>query len=137
MNINKSKRVLKFLRKNNLKPTTQRILLSKILFNGKDMHFCAEDLKNIILKKGHKISLATIYNNLQSFTDAGLLKQRRVSNQRIYFDNNIKNHYHFYDEENDNIYDIPSSSVKFLKLPKLPKNKKIKSLDLVINLTKK
>ena len=56
-----------FLKKNVLKPTSQRILLSQILFSGKDMHFCAEDIKKIIENKGLKMSLATIYNNLNHF----------------------------------------------------------------------
>ena len=124
------------LRQHNLRPTKQRLFLSKILFSGKNMHFCAEDLRKVIFKKGFKMSLATIYNNLQNFAKAGLLKQRRISNNRLYFDNNTTNHYHFYDEEKNNLIDISSSSIKFLKFPKLPKNRKIKSIDLVINLYK-
>ena len=126
-----------FLRLHGLKPTKQRMFLTKILFSGKDMHFCAEDLRKIILKKGYRMSLATIYNNLQNFADAGLLKQRRVTNNRSYFDNNVTDHYHFYDEEKNNLIDIPPSSVKFLKFPKIPKDKKIKTLDLLIYLIKK
>ena len=126
-----------FLRLHGLKPTKQRMFLTKILFSGKDMHFCAEDLRKIISKKGYRMSLATIYNNLQNFADAGLLKQRRVANNRSYFDNNVTDHYHFYDEEKNNLIDVPPSSVKFLKFPKIPKDKKIKTLDLLIYLTKK
>ena len=126
-----------FLRLHGLKPTKQRMFLTKILFSGKDMHFCAEDLRKIISKKGYRMSLATIYNNLQNFADAGLLKQRRVTNNRSYFDNNVTDHYHFYDEEKNNLIDVPPSSLKFLKFPKIPKDKKIKTLDLLIYLTKK
>ena len=125
---------IKLLRKHGLKPTTQRLFLSEILFSGKNMHFCAEDLKKIVSKKGNKMSLATIYNNLQSFAEVGILKQRRVTKNKAYFDNNVTDHYHFYDEENDKLIDIPSTSVKFQKFPKLPGNKSIKSIDLIINL---
>ena len=130
--INKS-----YLNESGLKSTNQRILLSKILFSGKDRHFTAEEIRKLVLDKGFKISLATIYNNLHNLVDAGLLKKRQVNNSRTYFDNNTTDHYHIYDAEKNTLTDIPSSTVKFSKLPKLPKNKKIKNINLVINLEKK
>ncbi len=80
------------------------------------------------------MSLATIYNNLHHFVEVGLLKKRHVENSSFYFDNNITDHYHLFDDEKNTLVDIPNTSVNFSKLPKLPKNKKIKSIDLVINI---
>ena len=128
---------LNLLKKYRLKPTSQRIFLANILFGNKNEHFCVEDLKMIVEKKGLKMSLATIYNNLQNFAEVGLLKQRRISKNKSYFDNNVSDHYHFYDHENSKLVDIPTSAFKISKLPKLPHNKKIKSIDIVINLEKK
>ena len=127
----------KFLREHGLKPTRQRVLLSKILFSNGDKHFTAEEIRKLVINKGVKISLATIYNNLHHMVEVGLLKKRQVDNSRAYFDNNVSNHYHLYDEEKNTLIDIPSSSISFSKLPKLPKNKKIKNINLVINLAKK
>ncbi len=126
-----------FLRKNGLKPTRQRLLLSRILFSNGDKHFTAEEIRKLTKKEGLKVSLATIYNNLQHMVEVGLLKKRQVDNNRAYFDNNVSNHYHLFDEDKNTLIDIPSSSIKFSKLPKLPKNKKIKNINLVINLSKK
>mgnify|MGYP001426391115 CR=1 FL=1 len=126
-----------FLRNKGLKPTRQRLLLCKILFSSGDKHFTVEEVNKIAKNDGSKISLATIYNNLQHMVDVGLLKKRQVDNNRAYYDNNITNHYHLFDEEKNTLIDIPSSSIKFSKLPKLPKNKKIKNINLVINLEKK
>ena len=126
-----------FLRKHGLKPTRQRLLLSKILFSNGDRHFTAEEIRRLVINEGTKISLATIYNNLHNMVDVGLLKKRQVDNARAYFDNNVTNHYHLFDEENKTLIDIPSSSIKFSKLPKIPKNKKIKNINLIINLSKK
>ena len=39
------------LRKHGLKTTKQRLCISEILFSGKDMHFSAENLKEILFKK--------------------------------------------------------------------------------------
>ena len=47
------------------------------------------------------------------------------------------NHFHLYDEEKGTLVDLPNTSVKFSKLPKIPKNKKIKNINLVINIQKK
>ena len=132
--MNDKQTCINMLRNHGLLPTKQRISLFQILFSGENMHFCAEDLKKIVSKKGNKMSLATIYNNLQSFAEVGILKQRRVTKNKAYFDNNVTDHYHFYDEENDKLIDIASTSVKFQKFPKIPGNKYIKSIDLIINL---
>ena len=131
------KSCIKLLKNYGLKPTKQRIIITKYIFSGSNMHFCAEDLRRKISKKGFRISLATIYNNLHHFANKGLLKTRKISNSITYFDNNITDHYHFYDSSSNNLIDIPSSAIKFLKLPKLPKNKKIKNMDLVIHIENK
>ena len=125
-----------FLRKNGLKPTTQRLAIYKILFSEGDKHFTAEEINKLAIVRGFKISVATIYNNLNHFVEAGLLKKRQVDNNRSYFDNNVSDHFHLFDEETNTLTDIPSSSIKFAKLPKLPKNKQIKNINLVINIKK-
>ena len=125
-----------FLRENGLKPTIQRLAISKILFSEGDKHFTAEEIKKLATFNGLKISVATIYNNLNLFVKVGLLKKRQVDNNRSYFDNNVSNHFHIFDEETNTLTDIPSTSVKFAKLPKLPKNKQIKNINLVINIKK-
>ena len=128
---------IKLLREYGLKPTSQRLFLFEILFSGQNMHFCAEDLSEVVSKKGCKMSLATIYNNLHHLVEVGLLKKRQISNNRTYFDNNVTDHFHIFDEESNMLMDIPYSDVKFSKLPKLPKNKKIKNINLIINLENK
>ena len=126
----------KFLRKNGLKSTIQRLAISKILFSEGDKHFTAEEIKKLAKARGLKISVATIYNNLNHFVEAGLLKKRQVDNNRSYFDNNVSDHFHLFDEDTNTLTDIPSSSIKFAKLPKLPKNKQIKNINLIINIKK-
>ena len=125
-----------FLRENGLKPTAQRLAIYEILFSEGDKHFTAEEIKKLAISRGFKISVATIYNNLNHFVEAGLLKKRQVDNNRSYFDNNISDHFHLFDEETNTLTDIPHSSIKFAKLPKLPKNKQIKNINLVINIKK-
>ena len=65
------------LRSSGLRPTKQRILIAKKLFDrDKTFHFTIESLNQKINKYGNgKISLATIYNTVEAFTDAGYLKE--------------------------------------------------------------
>ena len=43
-----------------------------------------------------KVSLATVYNTLHQFTEAGLLRQVIVDAARSYFDTNTGDHQHFF-----------------------------------------
>ena len=97
-----------FLRENGLKPTIQRLAISKILFSEGDKHFTAEEIKKLATSSGLKISVATIYNNLNHFVKVGLLKKRQVDNNRSYFDNNVSDHFHIFDEETNTFIFITS-----------------------------
>ena len=56
---------------------------------------------------GVKVSLATVYNTLHQFTEAGLLRQVVVDAARSYFDTNTGDHQHFYHEDEGMLIDIP------------------------------
>ena len=132
---------LNFVRKlriSGLRPTKQRIKICEILFGGKDtFHFSINDLSKIISQKtNEKISLATIYNTIQAFTNAGYLKEILTSKNKSYYDTNIKSHHHFYDEQTKELTDINYNQVKLSKVPVPPKGKKIKNLEVVIRIQK-
>ena len=88
------------LRASGLRPTKQRLAISKILFNSKEtFHFTIYQLKKIIEKNvKKKISLATLYNTVHAFKEKGYLKEISLKGNKTFFDTNIKNHHHFYDE---------------------------------------
>tara|TARA_A100000164_G_C21629541_1_gene640520 strand:+ start:305 stop:733 length:429 start_codon:yes stop_codon:yes gene_type:complete len=123
------------LRSSNLRPTKQRLQISKYLFDRKKtFHFTVEDLDRYFNFKnlGKKISLATLYNTVHAFKEAGHLKQIFISHDRSYFDTNISSHHHFFDEKNKEIIDIKSDLVKVSKLPKAPNGKSIKEIEVII-----
>ena len=126
------------LRSSNLRPTKQRLKICQFLFNReKTFHFTVETLNKKINKNvATKVSLATIYNTVEAFTNAGYLKEILTSKNKSYYDTNIKSHHHFYDEESKELTDIQYSQIKLSKVPTPPKGKKIKNLEVVIRIQK-
>ena len=136
--INQKNEIINKLRGSGLRPTKQRILIAKNLFDtNKTFHFTVETLNKKINKSGdEKISLATIYNTVEAFNDAGYLKEILTSKNKRYYDTNIKSHHHFYDEGSRELTDINYNQVKLSKVPTPPKGKKIKNLEVVIRVQK-
>ena len=126
------------LRSSNLRPTKQRLKICQFLFDRKKtFHFTVETLNKKINKiRGSKVSLATIYNTVEAFTNAGYLKEILTSKNKSYYDTNIKSHHHFYDEESKELTDIKYNQIKLSKVPIPPKGKKIKNLEVVIRIQK-
>ena len=124
------------LRSSGLRPTKQRVQIAEFLFEReKTFHFSVEDLDHLINKNSReKISLATFYNTVHAFKKAGHLKEILTSNNKSYFDTNISSHHHFYDLKNKELIDIQQKEIQLKNLPKAPSGKKIKDIDVVINI---
>ena len=99
------------LRHAGLRPTRQRVELAGLLFKDRDRHVTAESLHDEVAKAGVKVSLATVYNTLHQFTDAGLLRQVIVDAARSYFDTNTGDHQHFFLEKEGLLIDIPGETI--------------------------
>src|SRR6201746_243776 len=89
-----------------LRPTRQRVELAGLLFSDCDRHVTAESLHDEVTQAGMKVSLATVYNTLHQFTQAGLLRQVIVDAARSYFDTNTGDHQHFFLEDEGMLIDI-------------------------------
>ena len=131
---NKTKIFIDKLRSSGLRPTKQRVDISKFLFNRKTtFHFTVEDLKNSMnQRRAKKISTATFYNTVHALKSAGHLKEFSLENNTSCYDTNITSHHHFFD--NGKVTDIRSDKITFHKLPEAPKGKKIKNVEVVIRL---
>ena len=79
-----------------LRPTRQRKELGRLLFDGPDRHVTAEVLHDEAMRAGVRVSLATVYNTLNQFTEAGLMREIVVDGDRTYFDTNTSDHHHFF-----------------------------------------
>lgn len=122
------------LRRAKLRPTQQRLSLAKLLFSGCDRHVTAERLHSEALRAGANLSLATVYNTLKQFTEAGLLRKVIVDGDKIHFDTNTGEHHHFYFEGDDLLTDIPGRDVRIEGLPAAPAGTKIERVEVVVRL---
>lgn len=119
-----------------LRPTRQRLLLGRLLFEGGDRHVTAEQLYAEVTHCGGRVSLATVYNALQQFKHVGLLRELAIGGSKGYFDTDTSNHNHFYLESSGELIDIPGSAIAVHGLPEPPKGMMIAHIDVVVRLEK-
>ena len=124
------------LRGAGLRPTRQRLSLARLLFDGADRHVTAEQLHSEAERDGVRVSLATVYNCLHQFTDAGLLREVVVEAGRSYFDTNTMGHHHFFEAETGRLVDIPAEQVSIGALPDAPAGAEIERVDLIVRVRK-
>lgn len=125
---------LERLREVGLRPTRQRLALSKLLFENGNRHVTAEQLHAQAMDTGVRVSLATIYNTLHQFTAAGLLREVVVEPGRSYFDTNTSDHHHFFFEESGELEDIPSDDLIVSRIPDPPKGATVDRIDVTVRL---
>ena len=124
--------ILARLKEAGLRPTRQRLSLAKLLFEGGDRHVSAEDLHAEAGAQRVSVSLATIYNTLHQFTNAGLLREVVVEPGRSYFDTNTSDHHHFFHEQVGQLEDIPGEQVRLAELPAPPSGTAIRRVDVIV-----
>ena len=122
------------LRSSGLRPTKQRLKICEALFNrDKTFHFTINDLaKNISNQLSEKISLATIYNTVHAFKNKGYLKEISINSDKSYFDTNITDHHHFFDEDTNELIDCGDDVLEKVKIKKNITRKKINSIEVLI-----
>jgi len=134
--MNADLKIAEKLRMAGLRPTQQRLALARVLFEGCDKHVCAESLHEDAMKVGISVSLATVYNALHRFEDAGLLREVAIEGVRSYYDTNTSNHFHFFNEEDGELYDIEPGDLKISGLPTVPTGQEIDRIDVIVRLKK-
>lgn len=121
-----------------LRPTRQRLSLAALLVgDGQNRHVTAETLYAAATESGEKVSLATVYNTLRAFCDAGLLNEITVDATRSYFDTRMDDHPHFFWEDNQKLTDAPADELEILRLPAPPQGFEVARVDVVIRLRHK
>ena len=118
-----------------LRPTRQRVALATLLVgDGQHRHVTAESLFADVQEMGESVSLATVYNTLRAFCDAGLVQEVTVDGSRSYFDTNTHDHPHFFWEDDNRLTDAPADELNIASLPKAPDGAEIAKVDVIIRL---
>ena len=122
------------LRDAGLRPTRQRVALGWLLFAKGDRHVSAEMLHEEAQKARVPVSLATVYNTLHQFTEAGLLREVAVDGSKTYFDTNLSDHHHFFLEGEERLVDIPGGRIAVSDLPAAPEGMEIARVEVIVRL---
>ena len=132
--MNKNIEFIDKLRSSGLRPTKQRLKICEVLFNREGtFHFTINDLaKKISDELNEKISLATVYNTVHAFREKGYLKEISINSDKSYFDTNITDHHHFFDEDTNQLIDCNNEDIEEIKIKKNITGKKIKSVEVLI-----
>jgi Fur family iron response transcriptional regulator len=125
------------LRQHSLRPTRQRVALGDLLFAKGDRHLTVEELHDEAQTAGVPVSLATVYNTLHQFTEAGLIRVLAVEGAKTYFDTNCSDHHHFFVEGDNEVVDLPHGDLEITNLPEPPEGMEISHVDVVIRLRRK
>jgi len=122
------------LRESGLRPTRQRLKICEILFSPeKTFHFTINDLTKMIEDKlSEKISLATVYNTIHAFKKKGYLKKISINSDKSYFDTNVTEHHHFFDEDTNELIDCTNEDIDSVNIKRNTTGKKIKSVEVLI-----
>ena len=124
-----------WLKVGGLRPTRQRLALAELLVgDGLNRHVTAESLYALSAEAGEKVSLATVYNTLRAFCDAGLMNEVVVDGSKSYFDTRTDDHPHFYWEDSHSLTDAPAEELEIATLPQVPAGMAVSRVDVVIRL---
>lgn len=135
MTLTAQDRGTEWLARGGLRPTRQRLALAALLVgDGEDRHVTAESLFALAAGAGERVSLATVYNTLRAFCEAGLMNEVVVDGSKSYFDTRMDEHPHFYWEDTGRLTDAPAEELRIEGLPEAPAGMHVARVDVVIRL---
>ncbi len=83
------------------------------------------------------VSLATVYNTLRAFCEAGLVHEVTVDGTRSYFDTRTDDHPHYYWEDDGSLTDAPNGAIRLAGPPLIPEGAELDRIDVVIRLRRR
>ena len=126
--------IVERVRRAGLRPTRQRVALAGLLFGAGNRHVDAESLAREAHGSGIAVSLATVYNTLNRFAEAGLLRRVDIEPGRARFDTNLEPHHHIYDTATGALTDFEAVVIDTAALPALPRGKSVVGIDIIVRI---
>lgn len=109
------KEIEELLVRKGVNPTAQRIAICQFVLCDGD-HPTADQIKEWVDQNFPKMSLATVYNTLNVLVEAGIIREYKFPHSdKTFYDNNLIDHFHFLDEETNQLFDIAPEFVQINK----------------------
>jgi Fur family iron response transcriptional regulator len=125
--------ILELLRSRNIYPTTQRVIITRLLFE-KCAHLSAEDVFRLVNADNRHVSKATVYNTLGLLAEKGVVREVIADPTRIFYDPNTQPHHHFFDVATGELTDISADQIRVSSLPPLPPGARLEGVDVIVRL---
>jgi Fur family iron response transcriptional regulator len=125
--------IVKLLRSHDIYPTTQRVIITRLLFE-KCAHLSAEDVFRLVNADNRHVSKATVYNTLGLLAEKGVVREVIADPTRIFYDPNTQPHHHFFDVATGELTDISVDQIQVSSLPPLPPGARLEGVDVIVRL---
>ena len=113
-----------------LRPTPQREVVFKVILEKRD-HPTADEIFARVKAEMPTISLATVYNCLETLVQCGLIRQVNLERAPTRYCPNLHQHAHFHDETTGQIHDVDLPAEVMTRLREvLPAGFAARSIDL-------
>jgi Fur family transcriptional regulator, peroxide stress response regulator len=99
-----------------VRPTPQREVVLKVILSKRD-HPTADEIFARVKSQLPTISLATVYNCLETLVQCGLVRQVNLERAPTRYCPNLHEHAHFHDDATGQVHDIelPADTLKQLR----------------------
>ncbi|WP_084030803.1 Fur family transcriptional regulator [Bradyrhizobium paxllaeri] len=125
------------LLKAGLRPTRQRLMLNELLFARGARHVSAEMRFAEARETGFPVPWSTVYNTLNQFTQAGLLRRFCLDRSRALYDTITTPHPHYYLHGEHTLLDVPNADLLLVKVPEPLPGHEVSCGGLIIHLRRK
>jgi Fur family iron response transcriptional regulator len=119
------------LRRHCINPTSQRVMIARIMF-AQYQHLSADQVLKAINADRNFVSKATVYNTLNLFAEKQLIKEVIVDPNKIFYDSNTHPHYHIYNEDSGELSDLEPDKLELKGTLELPKNTVESGIDVIV-----
>lgn len=124
------------LRASGIQPTPRRLEIGRLLLAG-PCHVSADHILQCLRAGGSRISKATVYNTLNLFSRAGIIREVAVDPSRLVYDSTTSRHHHFLIEGTGELLDIDPDDIELMRLPRLPEGTQAASVEVIIRVRRR
>lgn len=113
--------------------THQRQIIYQALLNSGERHPSPEDIYEDVRKSIPSISLGTVYKNIKTFLDAGLVAEVSLHHGSLRLDPNTERHHHLVCVRCKSVADLPEDDLEPLRIRrKLPRGFRVQQFHVEV-----